>query len=146
LAKTLQTIKEEAEHDQEGVVNMNEMLLSMSNSPTKRRTSMSKSVRGSFAMGDMESVALPPMETPAQTAEREKKELLENHKILSKEESQAYLQSKEFDEFIAKTGRIVERALDQEFDIVGDFFAEDDDDEKNQSKQKREKITQQFTF
>lgn len=126
---------------------MNEMLLSMSNSPSKRKSSIhSKSLRGSFAMGDMESVALPPMETPEQKAEREKKELLENHKILSKEESQVYMQSKEFDEFIAKTGRIVERALDQEFDIVGDFFADDDDDEKNESKQKREKITQQFTF
>lgn len=32
-----------------------------------------------------------------------------------------------FDDFIQKTSRIVERALDSEFDVIGDFFVDDDE-------------------
>jgi hypothetical protein len=39
----------------------------------------------------------------------------------------------------------VERALDNQFDVIGDFFKEDDDDE-GIIKKKKEKITQQFMF
>ena len=39
----------------------------------------------------------------------------------------------------------MERALDNQFDVIGDFFKEDDDDE-GIIKKKKEKITQQFMF
>ena len=50
------------------------------------------------------------------------------------------MSKKEFDEFLGKTSRLVERALDQEFDVLGDFFGENDDDGENK-KQKGEKLT-----
>lgn len=40
----------------------------------------------------------------------------------------------------------MERALDQEFDIIGDFFADDDDENEKKKVVKGEKITQQFIF
>lgn len=40
-----------------------------------------------------------------------------------------------------KTSRIVERALDQDFDVVGDFFADDEEDDANKLKKKRDKIS-----
>jgi len=46
---------------------------------------------------------------------------------------------REFDDFFSKTSRILERALDQEFDVIGDFFV--DDDEANFKKSKKEKVT-----
>jgi hypothetical protein len=66
--------------------------------------------------------------------------------VLSKEESLAEVQSQKFDIFIGKAGRIVERALDFDIDVVGDFFAEEDEDEANHKKSRGDKIVQQFTF
>ena len=44
---------------------MNEMLMNLNNSPAKRKSSVNnRSIRGSFHANDMETVALPPMETP----------------------------------------------------------------------------------
>ena len=37
--------------------------------------------------------------------------------------------TQKFEDFLNRTGRIVERALDCEVDIIGDFFAEEEDDE-----------------
>ena len=56
------------------------------------------------------------------------------------------MSTKVFNEFIDKTGRIMERALDQEFDIVGDFFMDDDEENENAKKSKGEKLTHQFVF
>ena len=39
------------------------------------------------------------------------------------------MSKKEFDEFLGKTSRLVERALDQEFDVLGDFFGENNDED-----------------
>lgn len=71
---------------------------------------------------------------------------MDSFKILSKEESKLQMQSKAFDEFLSKTGRIVERALDTEFDVVGDFFADEEEEEALYKKQKGDKISQQFVF
>ena len=71
---------------------------------------------------------------------------MDSFKILSKEESKLQMQSKAFDEFLSKTGRIVERALDTEFDVVGDFFADEEEEEALDKKQKGDKISQQFVF
>ena len=45
---------------------------------------------------------------------------------MSKDESKAEMQKKDFDEFLSKTSRIIERALDNDFDVIGDFYADDD--------------------
>jgi hypothetical protein len=57
------------------------------------------------------------------------------------------MKSKEFDEFFTKTSRILERALDNDFDVIGDFFADEDEDLENLFKQQKgAKIQQQFIF
>jgi len=42
--------------------------------------------------------------------------------------------------FISRAGRIVERALDFDIDVVGDYFADEDEDEENAKKTKGDKI------
>ena len=56
---------------------------------------------------------------------------MESFKIMSKEDSKAQMKSKEFDDFFSKTSRILERALDNDFDVMGDFFADEDEDLEN---------------
>ena len=57
------------------------------------------------------------------------------------------MKSKEFDDFFSKTSRILERALDNDFDVIGDFFADEDEDLENLFKQQKgAKIQQQFIF
>jgi dynein intermediate chain len=56
------------------------------------------------------------------------------------------MKRKDFNEFLNKTSRIVERALDHEFDVAGDFFKEEDDDPSKMLASKRDKITQAFVF
>jgi hypothetical protein len=66
---------------------------------------------------------------------------------MSNEDYKNQLNKRDFIDFLSKTSRIVERALDNEFDVVGDFFK--DDDEENQQKllsNKGDKITQAFMF
>jgi len=36
--------------------------------------------------------------------------------------------------------------LDNQFDVIGDFFAEEEDEEVGPNKKKKEKITQSFMF
>ena len=54
----------------------------------------------------------------------------------------AELSTQKFDDFLSRAGRMVERALDYDIDVVGDFFAEEDADEALLKKQKGDKITQ----
>ena len=112
-------------------------------SPDKRKKSFIGGPR-SFIGGSFigEELAPAPVETEQQKAEREKKEFMESFKVLSKEESKLEMQSKAFDEFLSKTGRIVERALDTEFDVIGDFFADEEEEEALYKKQKGDKISQ----
>jgi hypothetical protein len=39
------------------------------------------------------------------------------------------MRTKEFDEFFTRTTRIVERALDNDFDVVGEFFVDEEEDQ-----------------
>lgn len=71
---------------------------------------------------------------------------MESFKLMTKEDSLTEMQKKGFEEFMSRTSRIVERALDQEFDVVGDFFEESDEEGAGGKKQKGDKITQQFIF
>jgi len=62
--------------------------------------------------------------------------------VLSYEESVNEMARKDFNDFLMKTSRIVERALDQDFDVVGDFFADEDEDENEMKKRnKNDKIS-----
>ena len=99
-------------------------------SPDIRRKRTGKgSVKGSFIGGSFIADEAPPLpETEEEKAKREKKELMESFKLMTKEDSQTEMQKKGFEEFMAKTSRIVERALDQEFDVVGEFFDDSDDE------------------
>ena len=72
--------------------------------------------------------------------------MMENFKILTKEEAKEEMATKNFDDFLDKTGRIVERAIDSEFDIVGDFFIDDDNEAGEKKKTKGEKLTKNFVF
>lgn len=72
---------------------------------------------------------------------------MDSFKIMSKEDSKVQMKSKEFDDFFSKTSRILERALDNDFDVIGDFFADEDEDLENLFKQQKgAKIQQQFIF
>ena len=55
----------------------------------------------------------PPIpETEEEKAKREKKELMDSFKLMTKEDSQNEMCSRGFEEFMTKTSRIIERALD----------------------------------
>lgn len=114
--------------------------------PDKRRGSSIKQARGSFLKGSFIGFEDVPVETEEQRREREMKELMDKFQVLSKEDAQKEYAKKDFGEFLAKTSRIMERALDQEFDVIADFFADDDDENEKKKVVKGEKITQQFVF
>ena len=61
---------------------------------------------------------------------------------MNKDDSRMEMKKKDFDDFFSRTSRIVERALDNDFDVVGDFFIDDDEEtEAQKKKQKGDKIT-----
>ena len=68
-------------------------------------------------------------------------------KLLSKEESKTVMKEKPFEDFLKKSSRIMERALNVEFDVVGNYF-EDSENEEDQQKtvSKGDKISKLFTF
>jgi len=55
-------------------------------------------------------------------------ELKQELKVLSKEESKTLMKTKEFENFINKTSKIVERALSTNIDILGSFFDDGHDE------------------
>lgn len=71
---------------------------------------------------------------------------MESFKMMDKEEAKDEMKKKNFQDFLGKTSRIIERALDNQFDVIGDFFAEEDEEADGLIKKKKEKITQQFMF
>lgn len=85
------------------------------------------------------------METEEQRQEREKQEFIKNFKVMSNDDYKEQMMKRDFAEFLSKTSRIVERALDNEFDVVGDFFKEEEDSQQKMHN-KRDKVTQAFVF
>mmetsp|Transcript_2586 Transcript_2586/g.4338 ORF Transcript_2586/g.4338 Transcript_2586/m.4338 type:complete len:213 (+) Transcript_2586:321-959(+) len=149
MMKQMQSIREEEEHD--NIANSFSYDMAspiqksgsfLSPSKTQRKARGSQGMKGSFIGGEEAAPNAP--ETEEQKAAREKKEMKDSFKILTKEESQFEMKTRGFDDFLSKTSRILERALDSEFDVVGDFFIEDD--ESLIKKSKKEKVTQQFVF
>jgi hypothetical protein len=141
MMKALQTIKEEEEHEAESrdmLAEMHRMGLSPG-TPSKRNMSFKKGERRQSSAGKG-SFAEESKETEEERREREFKEYKDKFEILNKDDAKVEMAKKEFDEFIGKTTRIVERALDQEFDVIGDFFGENNDEE-GLRKQKGEKLT-----
>lgn len=55
------------------------------------------------------------------------------------------MRTKEFEAFFDRTSRIIERAIDSDFAILKDYFAEDGEDE-SQAVSRGDKIHHQFTF
>lgn len=64
---------------------------------------------------------------------------------MPKDEIKQIVASKEFEKFFENSTRLMERALGQEFNIMDDFFAEDDK-EKGNIKNEKSKLTKKFTF
>ena len=78
-----------------------------------RRKTGTKSIKGSFINGSFIADEAPPVpETEEEKAKREKKELMESFKLMSKEDSKTEMKTKPFEDFMTKASRIVERALD----------------------------------
>ena len=55
------------------------------------------------------------------------------------------MRTKEFDRFFERSSRIVERALDSDYNLMKDYFVDDELGEQA-SVQKGDKIHHQFTF
>ena len=66
---------------------------------------------------------------------------------MSKDDAKQVMKQKDFEQFIKKSVNIVERALNQEYDIMGKFFNQDEKDQINQlDTSKHEKMQHLFTF
>ena len=150
MIKHLEKIKEEQDHDEEGRRNMADMATDPFNSsiadrsPDILRKKKGKSaVKGCNTCGSLVlDEALPAPESAEEKLKRENKELMESFKLMTKEDSQVEMQSRGFEEFMSRTSRIIERALDQEFDAIGDFFEDSDEEGAEAKRQKGDKLTQ----
>lgn len=71
---------------------------------------------------------------------------MNSFRVLTKEETKEEMKKKDFDEFLTKSSRLIERALNQEFDIMGEYFDNEEDEAAINKHKKGEKITQQFIF
>jgi hypothetical protein len=68
-------------------------------------------------------------------------------KLLSKEEAKQIIKTRDFENFINKTSKIIERALNSTGDVMGSFFEEtEDESQKALGLLKGDKITSLFTF
>jgi len=64
---------------------------------------------------------------------------------MPKDEAKAIIATKDFEKFFHNSTRLIERALGQEFNLMDDFFAEDDGDKGN-NKNEKSKLTKKFVF
>ena len=79
-------------------------------SPEKKKKQ--SAIKGSFLSGSFigDEPANAP-ETEEQIIEREIKEFMNSFKIMNKEETKEEMKKKDFDDFLTKSSRIIERAL-----------------------------------
>lgn len=154
MIKQLYSIREEQEHEEQDRQNMINMGSDPVNSPFAgsspdllRRRRGKSSVKGVNTLGSFVAEEAPPLpETEEEKAKREKKELMESFKVMTKDDSAAEMGTRGFEEFMSRTSRIIERALGQEFDAVDVFFDEKDGEGDEAKDKKGDKLTQQFTF
>ena len=64
---------------------------------------------------------------------------------MSKDEAKQIMAGKDFEKFFDNSTRLIERALGQEFNLMDDFFTEDDGD-KGANKNEKSKLTKKFVF
>lgn len=115
--------------------------LTPNRSPTKERKQMNSFIGGSIGGSFLEGQSIT--ETEEQRTEREKKEQKDSFKVMAHDDYEKLAKSRDFIDFISKTGRIVERALDNDFDVVGDYFK---DEEEVQVVVKGDKLTHSLIF
>ena len=79
-------------------------------SPDKKKKQ--SAIKGSFISGSFigDEPAIAP-ETEEQKIEREKKEFINSFIIMNKEETKEEMKKKDFDDFLTKSSRLIERAL-----------------------------------
>lgn len=66
---------------------------------------------------------------------------------MNRDDAKLTMKQKDFTEFFAKSSRLIERALGQEFDLAGNFFEEiEENNEEEDKAQKGEKVKYHFTF
>ena len=64
---------------------------------------------------------------------------------MPKDEAKAIIAGKDFEKFFDNSTRLIERALGQEFNLMDDFFTEDDGD-KGTNKNEKSKLIKKFVF
>ena len=64
---------------------------------------------------------------------------------MSKDEAKSVIAGKDFEKFFDNSTRLIERALGQEFNLMDEFFAEDDG-EKGNNMNEKSKLTTKFVF
>ena len=64
---------------------------------------------------------------------------------MPKDEAKSIIAGKDFEKFFDNSTRLIERALGQEFNLMDDFFTEDDGD-KGTNKNEKSKLTRKFVF
>lgn len=66
--------------------------------------------------------------------------------LMSKEDAKVVMKNKDFENFVNRTTRLVERAMNAEYDLLGNFFEDDGDADKDNTKNKGNKVNKMFTF
>eukprot|EP00352_Strombidinopsis_acuminata_P002247 CAMPEP_0176388990 /NCGR_PEP_ID=MMETSP0126-20121128/38018_1 /TAXON_ID=141414 ORGANISM="Strombidinopsis acuminatum, Strain SPMC142" /NCGR_SAMPLE_ID=MMETSP0126 /ASSEMBLY_ACC=CAM_ASM_000229 /LENGTH=131 /DNA_ID=CAMNT_0017757535 /DNA_START=315 /DNA_END=710 /DNA_ORIENTATION=+ len=63
-------------------------------------------------------------------ASNKKEDKKDGFRLLTKDESKTVMKEKPFEDFLKKSSRIMERALNVEFDVIGNYFEESDNEEE----------------
>jgi dynein intermediate chain len=66
--------------------------------------------------------------------------------LMSKDDAKVVMKNKDFENFVNRTTRLIERAMNSEYDLLGNFFEDDGDGDKNNTKQKGNNVNKMFTF
>lgn len=65
---------------------------------------------------------------------------------MSKPEAEVIIKSPDFQGFFSNTSRLIERALGQEFNLMDEFFAEEDENKDNERLERGSKLQKKFVF
>lgn len=65
---------------------------------------------------------------------------------MTKPEAEIIIKSPDFQGFFSNTSRLIERALGQEFNLMDEFFAEEDENKDNERLERGSKLQKKFVF